>query len=192
MQAITHFGAGVCLSLLLTGGGRESLGPRGYRLGAVALLAALSHPILDDLAQGTYHPPRAHWDDLFWVSFHGIALALAVGFAWRFRRHGWGMLFSLTPDLDWLVGRPLGLWSDGGIHASFRTIPGLEVLSEALQGAIPDLREVPAAAALEGVLIALLVATAWNGERKPRDEGKPLPSNSQGTIGRRSPPFSRG
>jgi hypothetical protein len=183
VQAITHFAVGASVSLLLIRG-VDPTSPRSrlFRYGAIAALAALSHPILDDLAKATYHPPKALWGDPFWVVFHLLALTAAVAFAWRFRRHWVGMLFSVTPDFDWFLGRPFGLWSEGGLHAAFRSIPGLAAVDLWLGGTLPDLRHVRSAALFEGALVALTIALIWRLTRQGHVPAKELAQSSADPV----------
>jgi len=162
MQAVTHMAFGAALAVVLTPR-RDEAQPRwrAGRIAAAVVAAALSHPLLDDLARATYHPPNAQLHDPFWLGFHALVAVATVAFAWRFRRHGWFMAASLLPDLDWVIGRPLGLWSEGSAHAAFRAIPGLSSVSEALRGVVPDLRGGRSGALLELGLVALLLAIVW-------------------------------
>jgi hypothetical protein len=59
------------------------------------------------------------------------------------------------------------------MHALFRSIPGLATLSAALRERVPDLREVPAAALLELVLVAALLSLLLWRRRRARAEQPP-------------------
>ncbi|MHA1856875.1 MAG: hypothetical protein ACTSYY_12590, partial [Promethearchaeota archaeon] len=97
MQMPTHFLIGILIAKLF------SLLPPTFPVAAqiiiIALLAVISHYLLDCIAISTYHPYEAHWDDKFFKGFHliyafGIAIFL---FIWFFIPYWWVMLFSILP-----------------------------------------------------------------------------------------------
>jgi hypothetical protein len=149
VQAATHLAAGAALARALL---------RWPWLAAA--IAALTHVWVDDLAQATYHPPDPLLDDAFWVGFHLLVLGATLATAWIFRRHAWILLAAMAPDLDWFVGRPLGLWEPGALHEAFRSLPGIASVSDALRASVPDWRMLRAAGLLEIGLFAALVLGA--------------------------------
>jgi hypothetical protein len=169
VQAVTHLALGAAVAVVLAPGPAVGSRERRLRFGAAIAAAALSHALLDDLALATYHPPEALPGDPFWLGFHTLVFLAIAPVVWRFRRHGWVMAAALTPDLDWVLGRALGLWEPGALHGAFRALPGISAASEALRASVPDLRLVPAAAVVElGPVAALLALAHW--AEKPRAE----------------------
>jgi uncharacterized protein (TIGR00251 family) len=81
----------------------EPVRPRALALSLTAVVAFLSHGLLDRLANATYHPPNADFHDPFWVIFHSCILVLTIVFLviW-WRRFKWGIFFAALPDLDWV------------------------------------------------------------------------------------------
>ena len=70
----------------------------------VAFLAILSHGILDKLARCTYHPSMPLVGDCFWISYHLIIAFLTVFiFVKYWKKYKIGLIFSVLPDLDWVV-----------------------------------------------------------------------------------------
>lgn len=171
MQAVTHLAVGAALGALafrLIPEGASRLW-RVATVLAAAALAAASHSILDDLALATYHPPDARWRDPFWVGYHVLVVGAAIALAWRARRFAPTLAASLAPDVDWFIGRPLGLWEPGAVHAAFRRLPGLAQLSAALRDAVPDRRESAWGALPEAALAVLVLAAvlaAASGRRR--------------------------
>jgi len=99
MQAPTHLATGV---LIQKGLGKAQ--PSSLRYALTAILALLSHGILDRLARFTYHPPMPLVQDWFWVSYHSIFTLLAVYIFFKFwRKYRLGLIFSILPDVDWIV-----------------------------------------------------------------------------------------
>jgi hypothetical protein len=69
----------------------------------VAILAFLSHGVLDKLANVTYHPGHADFHSVVWVSYHSAVLIFTILFLWLWwRTCWWGILFAMLPDLDWV------------------------------------------------------------------------------------------
>ncbi|RMG13592.1 MAG: hypothetical protein D6731_11880 [Planctomycetota bacterium] len=172
MQAVTHFACGAAIGAALLPPQPSERAPLA-RIGLAVGLAALGHALLDDLARATYHPPEPHWSDPFWLAFHLLLLPAALVVLWRFRRWWYVLAGSLVPDLDWVAGRALGLWDPGTLHALGRSVPGLAGISAWLRGVLPDLREVPAAALHEALLVGLLLACAFACERSRARVGAP-------------------
>jgi len=63
----------------------------------------LSHAILDPLASKfTYHPPKADWNDKFWVIYHLGIFIFTFSILIFYFQFWFGMLASILPDiLDW-------------------------------------------------------------------------------------------
>ena len=135
MQMPTHFLFGVLIAKLF------SLLPPTFPIAAqillIAVLAVISHYLLDCIAISTYHPYKAHWDDNFFKIFHIVyALALSVFiFIWFFKDYWWVMLFSILPDIiDWYILRPI-FHKDPLVH------PSIDKVRNALFSWLPDLKE---------------------------------------------------
>ncbi len=135
MQMPTHFLIGILIAeifnLLL-----PSM-PIPVQILIIAILAVLSHYLLDCIAISTYHPYKAHWDDKFFKGFHiiyafGFAIIL---FIWFFIPYWWVMLFSILPDIiDWYILRP-AFHKDPVVH------PSIDRVRDALFSWLPDLKE---------------------------------------------------
>jgi hypothetical protein len=169
MQAATHLATGALLARAL---------PRLPWLAAA--IAALTHVLIDNVAVSTYHPPDPLLDDPFWIGFHLLVLAATLWAAFTFRRHGWILLAAMAPDLDWFIGRPLGLWDGDATHPLFRSIPGIAAISAWLRSSAPDLRLLPAAALLEIGLFAGIVTLARRLRARPALDAAPE-APSEGT-----------
>ena len=98
MQEPTHILAGVIIQKCFTW--RKS---RALALTLIAVLAFLSHGLLDKIADVTYHPAHGDFHDPFWVSYHLMILVTTILFLclW-WRQFKWGIFFSMLPDLDWV------------------------------------------------------------------------------------------
>ena len=135
MQMSTHFLIGILIAkllnlLLLTT-------PFGLNIIVIAVLAVISHYFLDCITISTYHPYKAHWDDLFFKLFHLLyAYGLSVFiFIWFFEEYWWVMLFSVLPDIiDWYILRPF-FHKDPFIH------PSIDKVRDVLFSWLPNLKE---------------------------------------------------
>jgi hypothetical protein len=98
MQTPTHILAGVVIQRVVAGGRRRALA-----FGLTAILAFLSHGVLDKLARITYHPPAADFRSPFWVGYHLVVLLATIAFLYGWwREFRWGIAFAILPDLDWV------------------------------------------------------------------------------------------
>ncbi len=78
--------------------------PAYLRYFLTALLAFISHGVLDKLARFTYHPPNPLFGDLFWTTYHLIIMLLSIFIIIEYwDKYKIGMIFSMLPDLDWVV-----------------------------------------------------------------------------------------
>jgi hypothetical protein len=99
MQEPTHILAGV----LIQKSTQSILGRRWCGRVLMAVLAFLSHGLLDRLANMTYHPPQADFNNTFWVAFHSCVLITTILFLWIWwRPYKWCVTFAMLPDLDWV------------------------------------------------------------------------------------------
>jgi hypothetical protein len=99
MQAPTHLATGILIQK-----GLSKAQPPSLRYPLIAVLALLSHGILDGLARFTYHPPTPLVQDWFWISYHSIVALLTVYIFFKFwKEYKLGLIFSILPDVDWIV-----------------------------------------------------------------------------------------
>lgn len=111
MQAPTHILAGVVIGKLF-----EWRTYRGVAMFLTAVLALLSHAVLDKLARVTYHQPEADFGNPAWVGFHLVVVLVTVIFLYLWwTDYKWSIVFALLPDLEWLIIYPQ--------HALNREIP---------------------------------------------------------------------
>jgi hypothetical protein len=98
MQAPTHILAGVAIQKAF-----EGKKPRALALAAMAVLAFLSHGVLDKLARVTYHRPDADFHNPIWVGFHVLVVIVTIIFLvlW-WKPYKWGIIFASLPDVDWV------------------------------------------------------------------------------------------
>jgi membrane-bound metal-dependent hydrolase YbcI (DUF457 family) len=75
----------------------------------VAVLALLSHVIVDFFTVFTYHPKQPLWNDPFWKISHLYALIISIIVGiWLIPTYWWVILCACAPDiLDWLILRPI-------------------------------------------------------------------------------------
>jgi hypothetical protein len=170
MQLPTHLITAVMIDRLIEKSGL----PKPARLAAVAGLCYLSHGILDKIAVATYHPPDP-LPDRFWVIYHKKVLPVIT---WNVLgaygpRHGFAMLFSALPDLDWVVrgwrrknDRLFPWWDkpilNEGLHSFLNKVPVINQLNR-----LPNLRMERKGVLIElGLVAAVFLAIQCLG-RKP-------------------------
>ena len=135
MQMSTHFLIGILVSKifsLLT----PTL-PIAAQIIFIAILAVISHYLLDCIAISTYHPYKAHWDDIFFKIFHIVyAYGLSIFiFIWFFNDFWWVMLFSILPDIiDWYIMRYI-------LHKGPFVHPSIDKVRDTLFSWLPDFKE---------------------------------------------------
>jgi hypothetical protein len=99
MQAPTHLLAGILIQKSL-----QKIKPRFLQIFLIALLAIFVHLVFDTISRFTYHPPEPLFQDWFWVCDHllmyGLGLYILIKY---FSRYWVGMLFSVLPDMDWVI-----------------------------------------------------------------------------------------
>lgn len=109
MQAPTHLVTGVLIQKALK---KKQVQPLPLQYFLIALLAVISHGILDRLARFTYHPPMPLTGDWFWVSYHAVVAVLTIFiFVKYWKRYKLGLIFSVLPDFDWVVIHSSSLFS---------------------------------------------------------------------------------
>lgn len=111
MQAPTHILAGVVIGKLF-----EWRTYRGVALFLTAVLALLSHAVLDKLARVAFHIPVSDFGRPLWVGFHLVEILATIIFLYLWwTDYKWSIAFALLPDLEWLIIYPQ--------HALNREIP---------------------------------------------------------------------
>jgi len=131
MQAPIHLFTGVFVQRVFKGVRAPVL-----RYFITALVAFLSHGILDSLVRFTYHPPDPI-ANVFWISYHLIIASLTVYiFIKYWKKYKLGLVFSVLPDFDWVVLYSSRLLSTG---ISFWAEPILHTLSFGFLGSLPQL-----------------------------------------------------
>lgn len=98
MQEPAHILAGVIIQKSF-----EGTKHRKVALGLTALLAFLSHGLLDKLANVTYHPPDPDFRSPVWVGYHLAVAAASITFLFLWwKKFKWGIIFAALPDVDWI------------------------------------------------------------------------------------------
>lgn len=159
MQEPTHILAGVIIQKCF-----DWKKFRAFWMAVTAILAFLSHGLLDKLANFTYHPGHADFHSVIWVSYHLAVLLATILFLYIWwRRYWWGILFAMLPDLDWVFihGQEifhfkLSFYRQPHLHHLlgwiFAQVPALSFLDH-----LPSFRENPWAILWEVLLVAVLI-----------------------------------
>lgn len=122
MQGPTHLIMGIAIQKSMAKVRRL---PLQYFL--VIFSAIVSHGILDRFARLTYHPPTPLTGDWFWTSYHLIIAFLTILiFVKYWGKYKLGLIFSVIPDLDWVVlhsanllSVEIPLWKGPVLHQFF-------------------------------------------------------------------------
>lgn len=116
----------------------------------------LSHILLDIVASITYHPPKAHTEDRFWVWFHIIVYSIAILLIVIFAHLWYVLLLSCLVDvIDWFILRPVFGKKHKKIGSGIVHKTLIDPLTSALR--IPNWRERKAAALVELSMDLILV-----------------------------------
>jgi len=157
----------------------------------VALVAFLSHGILDSLARFTYHPPEPIANE-FWISYHVIMVVLTIYIFLRYwTKYKLGLVFSILPDLDWLIlysskllSIQTPLWSQPLLHKiSFGFLGSLPQLS--FLNSLPDWSLDEKAAILEMVPLLLMITYFYNIEGRAKEARNLSPPDDLGVREKR-------
>jgi len=135
MQMSTHFLIGILIAKLFSY--LPPTFPIALQIILIAVLALLSHGLLDCIAISTYHPYKPHKDDTFYLVFHIIYAYAFSGliFIWFFEDYWWVMFFSILHDIiDWYILRPF-FHKDPLVH------PSIDKVRDKLFSWLPDLKE---------------------------------------------------
>jgi hypothetical protein len=182
MQEPTHILAGVIIQKSF-----EWRKHRAVAFGLVAVLAFLSHGLLDKIADVTYHPANADFHDPFWVSYHLCILLATIAFLciW-WRRFKWGIFFAMLPDADWIFIHGQEIFHlqlswyrqphlHHFLHWLYAQVPALSFLDH-----LPNHRHNPWACLWEVLLIgAMLLVIRLQTKKKSSDESRPRESQAE-------------
>jgi hypothetical protein len=178
MQAPTHLLTGILIQKAF-----KRVRPAVVRHFIIALLAFLSHGILDSLVRFTYHPPEPI-ANAFWISYHLIMFFLTVYIFLKYwRKYKLGLVFSILPDFDWVV-----LYSSKflSIQIPFWTKPIFHKISFDFLGSLPQLSFLSSlpnwsldekAAILEMVPLLILITYFYINEGRAKEARKLTPPN---------------
>ena len=159
MQGPTHIMAGVII--------RRTFGWKSFRGLAVfftIVTALLFHGIFDKLAKACYQPPHADFTDPVWLIYHvTVWLTSLVMLYMYWGEYKVGIIFSLLPDIDWIVigtadlfGKQVIFYKEPWIHNAINYFID-NVIPFSYLNLLPDNRLNPLAAVWEILLFALLV-----------------------------------
>jgi hypothetical protein len=158
MQAPTHILAGVIINRLFKWKNYKAVG-----LLLTFICCLFMHGFFDKLGRMVYQP-EANFNDPFWLIYHvlmGLATVVLLYIFWR--DYKWGIIFSLLPEIDWLV---IGVQHLFNFKISFYEVPWLHfTLNYVLDqiplfnrlDLLPDNRSNPWACIPELILIGVLV-----------------------------------
>jgi len=158
MQAPTHIMAGVIINRIFKW---RNYKPVGLLLTFIFCL--LVHGIFDKLAISVYRQPEADFGNPFWLVYHLVMWLSSIVLLYIFwGDYKWGIIFSLLPEIDWVV---LGMQHIFHFDIPFYQMPWIHfslnyVLDQMrifnIMDLLPDNRQNPAACIGELALIALL------------------------------------
>lgn len=110
MTAPAHILAGLIISKSF-----DKVGVRWIGIVFISLSAILLHGVFDKLAALTFQPAVADFTGAFWLAYHFVVLLVTITFLYLYWNEAkWGILFSLIPDLDWIM-----LQTQELLHLSF-------------------------------------------------------------------------
>lgn len=161
MQAPTHILAGVIIKKLFEW---RRFKPVAFVI--IAVLAFLSHGLLDALARITYHRPDADLGNPVWVGYHLVVLLTTIVFLYMWwGGYKWAIVFALLPDIDWVFIHVQELFRvtipfyttphiHNLLHLIYDNVPPFSYISQ-----LPDNRYNPLAAFGEVLLIIGMLFT---------------------------------
>lgn len=166
MQAPTHILSGVLINKLF-----QWKRYRGIAFILMAFTCLLVHGLLDMLARFTYNPAEFSITDPFWLGYHIVVVLVSIVFLYLWwGEFKWGIIFSLLPDLEWLIiggqrltNKEFIYYSKPYLHNAINSMYNL------LQAqSIPDFSPMPVACLVEVgviVLLILLIRAIFNQRR---------------------------
>ncbi len=135
MQSYSHFLIGILLAEWIE---TWHLMPSALAIGVIFGIAFLSHFPMDIIVKWTYHPPKPHPQDKFWVGYHIFVVVSSVVILIIFWSLWWVMLATSIVDIvDWLLLRGL-------LHRRPIFHPWLENIRDEKLKRFPGLYEVKA------------------------------------------------
>jgi hypothetical protein len=168
MQEPTHILTGAIIQKAF-----ERKRPRALWLGVTAVLAFLSHGVLDKLSRVTYHPADPDFHSAIWVGYHSCVLLFTVFFLYLWWKPcKWGIIFACLPDVDWVFIHGQEILH---VHLPFYRTPHLHHLLGlmldhtppfTLIDKLPNYRHQPWAGVWELVLVLLLAALLYGLNRR--------------------------
>jgi hypothetical protein len=159
MQAPTHILAGMIT--------KRAFDWKYFRFFSVlftVLTALLLHGIFDKLAKSAYDPRVVDFSDPFWLIFHVFVWLSSLVMLYMFwGEYKLGIIFSLLPDIDWLVIDTANLfgkevifykqpWLHNGINYFIDNVVPFSYLNQ-----LPDNHSYALACMWEVLLFGLLV-----------------------------------
>lgn len=159
MQGPTHIMAGIILRRTF-----DWKYFKGIGIAITIISALLLHGIFDKLGRSTYHPVDMNFTDPFWLIYHVIMWLTSLVMLYMFwSEYKIGIVFSLLPDIDWIV-----LHTAGAFHKEiiFYKTPLIHdalnffidnVIPFSYLNSLPDLRIYPWACVFEILLFAAMV-----------------------------------
>ena len=159
MQAPTHILAGIILKRTF-----DWKYFRGVGVALTVFFALLMHGIFDKLGRSTYHPVGMDFTDPFWLIYNVLMVLTSLVMLYMFWREYWvGILFSLLPDIDWVIlhtadafGKQIIFYKTPLIHdVLFYFIDNVIPFSYLKD--LPDFRIYPWACVFEGLLFGVLL-----------------------------------
>ena len=159
MQAPTHILAGMII--------RRAYRWRYFRLLSAFLTiitALLFHGIFDKLGHSAYSPLHIDFTDPFWLVYHVFVWLVSLVMLYMFwGEYKLGIIFSLLPDIDWLVidtahffGREVIFYKQPWIHNGINYFID-NVIPFSYLNLLPDNTTNPLACVWEILLFLLLV-----------------------------------
>ena len=159
MQAPTHILAGMII--------KRAYDWKYFRFFSVLftiLTALLFHGIFDKLAKSAYDPLHADFTDPFWLIYHTLIWLTSLVMLYMFwGEYKLGIIFSLLPDLDWIVlntanafGKEIIFYKEPWLHNGINYFLD-NVMPFSYLNLLPDHSNSPWACVSEVLLFAALV-----------------------------------
>jgi hypothetical protein len=159
MQAPTHILAGMII--------KRAFDWKHFRFFSILFTiftALLVNGIFDKLGRVAYDPAHVDFTDPFWLLFHILVWLLSLVMLYMYwGEYKLGIIFSLLPDIDWLVigtanffGKEVVFYKQPWIHMGINYFID-NVMPFCYLSQLPDHSENPLACVWEILLFALLV-----------------------------------
>jgi hypothetical protein len=159
MQAPTHILAGMIIG--------RAFSWKKYRFFSVlftVLTALFFSGILDKLGRAVYDPPYMDFTDPIWLIYHvAVWLVSLVMLYMYWGEYKLGIIFSLLPDLDWVIlgtanafGKEIIFYKEPWLHNGINYVID-NIVPFSYLNLLPDQRTNPLACIWEILLFGLLV-----------------------------------